>query len=38
MRSNLAATAATVFAVGTVGWYFHLYGSEVHAMTPQEEG
>ncbi|KAI9787951.1 MAG: cytochrome c1 [Peltula sp. TS41687] len=38
VRSNLAGIGATAFAVGTVGWYLHLYGTEVYAMTPQEEG
>ncbi|KAI9817964.1 MAG: cytochrome c1 [Phylliscum demangeonii] len=38
LRSNAAGIAATTLAIGTVGWYFHLYGSDVYAMTPQEEG
>ncbi|KAI9850373.1 MAG: hypothetical protein M1838_005763 [Thelocarpon superellum] len=38
LRSTLAGSAATAFAAGAVAWYFHLYGREVFAMTPQEEG
>ncbi|KAI9674411.1 MAG: cytochrome c1 [Caeruleum heppii] len=37
-RTTIAASAATAFAAGSCAWYFHLYGSDVHAMTPQEEG
>jgi hypothetical protein len=25
-------------AIGSVAWYYHLYGREAFAMTPQEEG
>ena len=38
LRGYLAPSAATAFAAGAVGWYFHLYGYEAFAMTPQEEG
>jgi hypothetical protein len=23
---------------GSLAWYYHLYGTELHAMTPSEEG
>lgn len=32
------SSAATVAAVGSVAWYYHLFGQEVFAMTPAEEG
>jgi len=35
---NLAGSAATAVAVGSMAWYYHLYGSELHAMTLAEEG
>lgn len=38
LRGYLGPSAATAFAVGAVGWCFHLYGYEAFAMTPQEEG
>ncbi|KAI9884158.1 MAG: cytochrome c1 [Watsoniomyces obsoletus] len=38
LREYGTASLATVFAIGTVSWYFHLYGSEAFAMTPAEEG
>ncbi|KAF2178500.1 cytochrome c1, mitochondrial precursor [Zopfia rhizophila CBS 207.26] len=31
-------SGATVFAIGSVAWYYHLYGRNVDAMTPAEEG
>ena len=34
----MAGTAATAMAIGSMAWYYHLYGSELHAMTPAEEG
>lgn len=37
-RPNLAAIASTTVAVGSIAWYYHLYGPEAHAMTPAEEG
>jgi len=37
-RLTAAGTAATTVAIGSMAWYWHLYGSEVHAMTPAEEG
>ncbi|EKG14999.1 Cytochrome c1 [Macrophomina phaseolina MS6] len=37
-KSTLAGSAATVAAIGSIGWYYHLYGRNVHAMTPAEEG
>jgi len=36
---NLASGgAATALAVGTIAWYYHMFGRPVHAMTPAEEG
>ncbi|KAI9772310.1 MAG: cytochrome c1 [Geoglossum simile] len=37
-RSTVAGSAATALAIGSIAWYYHLYGQEVHAMTPAEEG
>ena len=37
-KLNIAAVASTAVAIGSVAWYYHLYGSEAHAMTPAEEG
>jgi ubiquinol-cytochrome c reductase cytochrome c1 subunit len=34
----MAGTAATALAAGSMAWYYHLYGSNVFAMTPAEEG
>jgi hypothetical protein len=34
----MAGSAATAVAIGSVAWYYHLYGTELHAMTPAEEG
>jgi len=30
--------AATAIAVGSIGWYYHMFGRSAHAMTPVEEG
>ncbi|RYP54913.1 hypothetical protein DL768_000477 [Monosporascus sp. mg162] len=38
MKLNIAAAASTAFAIGSVAWYYHLYGPTAHAMTPAEEG
>lgn len=38
LRLNLAAAASTAVAVGSIAWYYHLYGPTAHAMTPAEEG
>ncbi|KAL8419386.1 hypothetical protein RB594_002567 [Gaeumannomyces avenae] len=35
---NIAAVASTAVAVGSAAWYYHLYGTTAHAMTPAEEG
>lgn len=35
---TLGASAATAAAAGSIAWYYHLFGQEVHAMTPAEEG
>ncbi|KAJ2977557.1 hypothetical protein NQ176_g4304 [Zarea fungicola] len=38
-RLNLSAITSTTLAVGSIAWYYHLYGLPVaHAMTPAEEG
>lgn len=37
-KSNALPAAATAFAIGSVAWYYHLYGRNVDAMTPAEEG
>lgn len=36
--TNALPYGATVFAVGSVAWYYHLFGRNVDAMTPAEEG
>lgn len=36
--SPWGVATATALAVGSVAWYYHLYGRDVHAMTPAEEG
>ena len=33
-----AGTAATAIAIGSIAWYYHLFGQDVYAMTPQDEG
>lgn len=38
LRLNIAAAASTAVAVGSIAWYYHLYGPTAHAMTPAEEG
>ncbi|KAH8071800.1 cytochrome C1 family-domain-containing protein [Cristinia sonorae] len=43
LDSRATLASATLFAVGSVAWYTHLYGSlpfigEVHANSPAEEG
>jgi len=37
-RLNVAGSAATAVAVGSIAWYYHVYGRELHAMTPTEHG
>lgn len=37
-RLTAAGTAVTAATIGMAAWYWQLYGSEVHAMTPAEEG
>jgi hypothetical protein len=37
-KNNALPTSATVLAVGSVAWYWHLYGRNADAMTPAEEG
>ncbi|KAI1767657.1 3-deoxy-7-phosphoheptulonate synthase [Hypoxylon sp. FL1150] len=38
MKLNVTVAASTALAIGSVAWYYHLYGSTAHAMTPAEEG
>ncbi|KAH0848011.1 hypothetical protein FOPE_01914 [Fonsecaea pedrosoi] len=35
---TLGASAATAATVGSIAWYYHLFGQDVFAMTPAEEG
>ncbi|KAF2157126.1 cytochrome C1 family protein [Myriangium duriaei CBS 260.36] len=37
-RTMIIGSAATLFAVGSVGWYYHMFGRSALAMTPAEEG
>lgn len=37
-RLNVAAAASTTLAVGSMAWYYHLYGPVAFASTPAEEG
>ncbi|CAN9425535.1 Cytochrome c1, heme protein [Alternaria arborescens] len=37
-KNNALPAGATIFAVGSTAWYWHLYGRQVDAMTPAEEG
>ncbi|KIL95083.1 hypothetical protein FAVG1_02015 [Fusarium avenaceum] len=37
-RLNVAAAASTTLALGSMAWYYHLYGPVAFAMTPAEEG
>ena len=37
-KNNTLPAGATIFAVGSTAWYWHLYGRDVDAMTPAEEG
>jgi len=36
--SILTGAGAAAIAGGSLAWYFHLFGTPVHAMTPAEEG
>ncbi|KAI4094552.1 MAG: hypothetical protein L6R37_007217 [Teloschistes peruensis] len=38
IRWTLAGSAATAVAVGSMAWYYHMFGQEAYAMTPAEEG
>ena len=35
---TLTASAATAVSIGSIAWYYHLYGQEAFAATPAEEG
>ncbi|KAK5990722.1 Complex III subunit 4 [Cladobotryum mycophilum] len=37
-RLNIAAAASTTLAVGSLAWYYHLYGPVAFASSPTEEG
>ncbi|OCL08948.1 hypothetical protein AOQ84DRAFT_292165 [Glonium stellatum] len=37
-KTTALGSGATAFAIGSVAWYYHLYGQNVDAMTPAEEG
>ncbi|MCJ1462748.1 iso-1-cytochrome c [Pseudocyphellaria aurata] len=37
-RLTAAGSAATIVAIGSIAWYYHLFGPTLYAMTPQEEG
>ncbi|CAN9217970.1 unnamed protein product [Alternaria alternata] len=37
-KNNALPAGTTIFAVGSTAWYWHLYGRQVDAMTPAEEG
>ncbi|KAJ0162006.1 Cytochrome c1, heme protein, mitochondrial [Colletotrichum tanaceti] len=37
-RLNLAAITSTSLALGSMAWYYHLYGSTANAAAPAEEG
>ncbi|KAI9745655.1 MAG: cytochrome c1 [Claussenomyces sp. TS43310] len=38
LRLTVAGSVATAIAAGSMAWYYHLYGADVYAMTPAEEG
>ncbi|KAL1892513.1 cytochrome c1 [Sporothrix stenoceras] len=38
LRLNIAAAASTAVAIGSVAWYYHLYGPTAQASAPAEEG
>ncbi|KAL2037058.1 hypothetical protein N7G274_010185 [Stereocaulon virgatum] len=38
LRLTAAGSVATALAIGSMAWYYHLYGNPLYAMTPQEEG
>lgn len=37
-RMNLSAAISTSLAVGSIAWYYHLYGPVAFASAPAEEG
>ncbi|KAF2265573.1 hypothetical protein CC78DRAFT_532250 [Lojkania enalia] len=37
-KANALPYGATVVAIGSVAWYYHMFGRDVDAMTPAEEG
>ncbi|TLD20542.1 hypothetical protein PspLS_08406, partial [Pyricularia sp. CBS 133598] len=38
VRLNIAAAASTAVAIGSIAWYYHLYGPTANAGSPAEEG
>jgi ubiquinol-cytochrome c reductase cytochrome c1 subunit len=38
LKLNMAAAASTALAIGSVAWYYHLYGPTAHAAPMAEEG
>jgi ubiquinol-cytochrome c reductase cytochrome c1 subunit len=37
-KTTTLPVGASMFAIGSVAWYYHLFGRNVDAMTPAEEG
>lgn len=37
-RNLATGGAASAVAIGTIAWYYHMFGKPLHAMTPAEEG
>ena len=37
-QNNALLGSSTLFAVGTVSWYYYQFGRPTQAMTPAEEG
>ncbi|KAF1360139.1 hypothetical protein EJ07DRAFT_155145 [Lizonia empirigonia] len=38
LEEQRSPAGATIFSIGSVAWYLHLYGGNADAMTPAEEG
>ena len=38
LHLTVAGTVTTAVAIGSMAWYYHVYGPTLYAMTPQEEG
>ncbi len=37
-KNNALLAGSTMFAAGSVSWYYYQFGRPTHAMTPAEEG